>query len=56
MAGKLIIFSAPSGSGKSTIINFLLKQNLNRIFHLGYQPGPTWYGKGRSGILFPYTG
>ena len=57
MAGKLIIFSAPSGSGKSTIINFLLKQNLNlQFFHLGYQPGPTWYGKGRSGILFPYTG
>ena len=26
------------------------------FFHLGYQPGPTWYGKGRSGILFPYTG
>ena len=26
------------------------------FFHLGYQPGSTWYGKGRSGILFPYTG
>ena len=57
MAGKLIIFSAPSGSGKSTIINFLLKQNLNLHFSISATSrAPTWYGKGRSGILFPYTG
>ena len=57
MAGKLIIFSAPSGSGKSTIINFLLKQNLNLHFSISATSrGPTWYGKRRSGILFPYTG
>lgn len=57
MAGKLIIFSAPSGSGKSTIHQFPAEaESEPAFFHLGYQPGPTWYGKGRSGILFPYTG
>ena len=51
MAGKLIIFSAPSGSGKFPAE----AESEPAFFHLGYQPGPTWYGKGRSGILFPYT-
>ena len=55
MAGKLIIFSAPSGSGNHYHQFPAEAESEPAFFHLGYQPGPTWYGKGRRNII-SYTG